>query len=216
MSRTNGRFCLGGHAGALLLAALGDGAFVREATEAVVQVLKRFAAPTGTRGSVLFMQGGLIILGFLFLTFLFRSAIVGDLAPVANGRAPVPRVLLPGRTPPPDPRRARQHAPSFDDGRREGRAAGRTLDEALDALRADGLDLRILESDGQRKRVRLYRCASCSEGLSSCERERGLLAGCFEGVTGELAKVEEALCAREGAPYCEFEIRHGPRVRVAL
>ena len=41
---------------------------------------------------MLLMTGGLVILGFLFLALLFRSAIVGDLAPVANAQRPLPHL----------------------------------------------------------------------------------------------------------------------------
>lgn len=198
----------------MFLAALGDGSIVRSLLDAVVDFLRRFAAPTGARGSLLLMWGGLIILGFLFLTFLFRSAIVGDLAPVANGRTPVPRVLLPGRASPsgasaaPPPARA-----GFAWGRREGRNLGATLDEALEGLRVQGIDARILTTHVDDKRIRLYRCASCASARRDCEAERGLLAGAFERVTGQVAKVDEVVCARAGAPYCEFLVRHAPLVR---
>lgn len=198
------------------LGVIGDGAIVRAALEALVEFLKRFAAPTGTRGSVLFMWGGLIIIGFLFLTFLFRSAIVGDLAPVANARTPAPRVLLPGAPPPanaeaiPAPSGKRMRDP-FDAGRLAGHDAGaRTLDAALGAMHALGLDGRIIGSGPERKRFRAYACISCAKGDDTCEFERGLLAGTFETLGGKLAKVEEVACRRRGDAHCEFEIRHAP------
>ena len=192
---------------------------MRAALEALVGFLKRFAAPTGARGSVLFMWGGLIIIGFLFLTFLFRSAIVGDLAPVANGRTPIPRALLPGK---PAPGGVPALVPPAGKGARfeAGRAAARDveggLDQALATLHASGFDARILLSGRESKRLRAYRCPACAaEGEGACEYARGLLAGAFEAVTGELAKVEETACRREGAPHCEFEGRHAPFPEVA-
>ena len=198
--------------------ALGDGAFVRAALEAIIDFLGRFASPTGARGSILLMTGGLVVLGFLFLVFTFRSAVVGDLAPIANARAPLPRVKDPpsGRVvvaqvaaPVPD-------GDAFGDGRLLGRKPRGNVDEALDALAALGSDARILESDATRKRIRLYRCASCAngDGAHGCERERGFLAGTYEAMTGQLAKVDEVLCASRGDPYCEFEVRHAVLLRV--
>lgn len=158
------------------------------------------------------MSGGLIVLGFLFLAFLFRSAIVGDLAPVANARAPTPRALLP---PPPAPASAPVRAlpgRPFDAGREAARAGGWSLDRALDAFRENGVDPRVMQSAAHWKRVRLYRCLTCAHARagSGCEYERGLLAGAFEALTGDLAKVHETTCAGAGAPFCEFEVRHAP------
>lgn len=198
--------------------ALGDGAVVRAVLDALVEFLGRFASPTGARGSILLMSGGLVVLGFLFLAFTFRSAIVGDLAPTANGRARMPRVkdpptgtvlVAPVQLPAPD-------ADAFGDGRLHGRRPRRDLDEAMEALAQIGSDARVLESNATRKRVRLYRCGSCAAGDASvgCERERGFLAGVFEALTGQLAKVEEVACAAKGAPYCEFEVRHAVIMRV--
>lgn len=204
----------------MYLSVVGDGAFVRAALEGLVEILKRFAAPTGARGSVLFMWGGLIIIGFLFITFLFRSAIVGDLAPVANARSPAPRVTLPGVRPPPGTRdmllptlRDR----TFERGRTAGRDAGSNLDQALATLHAAGFDARIILSGPRHKRVRAYRCADgCAEkGASrSCEYARGLLVGAFESITGDVAKVDEVTCVASGGAHCEFEVRHSPLVQV--
>lgn len=191
---------------------VGDGAIVRAGLAAVLDFLHRFAAPTGERGSILLMSGGLIVLGFLFIAFLFRSAIVGDLAPVANGRAPTPRARLPPRTDVPlAPTRPLPRDP-FAAGREAGRAAEPALDLALDKLQALGADARIIQSSVQWKRVRLYRCLSCQHGASAdgCEHERGLLAGAFESLSGDLVKVHETRCHGRGEPFCEFEIRHAP------
>lgn len=202
----------------LVLAQMGDGAIVRAALDAMVEFLKRFAAPTGARGSVLFMWGGLIIIGFLFMTFLFRSAIVGDLAPVANGRTPMPRVLLPGMRSSVQPLRLASSADrSFDGGRlaaRDGRP--RDIDAALGALHASGFDARVVLSGPEHKRVRAYLCPACGEGsdLFGCEYARGLLAGAFEAITDEVTKVEEVACRHERAPYCEFIVHHARRIRV--
>ena len=190
--------------------AVGDGSIVRAGLDALLDLLGRFAAPTGERGSILLMSGGLIVLGFLFLAFLFRSAIVGDLAPVANARAPTPRVMLPPtlgsatRIPAPPSRQA------FDAGRKAGKAELRTLDAALEHLASHGVEARVLQSHAQWKRVRVYRCASCEHGSSGegCEFERGILAGAFESLTGELAKVHEHACAARGGGYCEFDVAH--------
>lgn len=195
---------------------LGDGGFVRAGSAALVDFLHRYAAPTGARGSVLLMAGGLLVLGFLFTAFLFRSAIVGDLAPVANARRPLPRAILPGE------RRAnlleaRGVAPvEFDAARKLGFETGATLDESLDALAAMGIEARVLQSRGTLKRIRLYRCASCASGQPpiGCEHERGLLAGAFERLTGDVAKVHEVACVAQGAHYCEFEVRHAPLLRL--
>lgn len=198
--------------------AFGDGALVRQGLGALVGFLRDFAAPTGARGSILLMAGGLVVLGFLFLAFLFRSAIVGDLAPVANARAPLPRLTLPPREGE-RPRVAATTTLDFDSARHEGRAEGRErpggVDDVFDLLRAQGCEARVLESAATRKRVRLYRCASCASGTNrrGCEHERGILAGGFEALTGELAKVQETACAARGAPHCEFEVRHAPLAR---
>jgi hypothetical protein len=196
----------------------GDGSLVRAALDALVAVLRHFASPTGARGSVLMMMGGLVVLGFLFLAFVFRSAIVGDLAPLsASGRAPLPRARLPGES-----LRASEGGPAKRGGKlhsfRDARTAARrssaaTVDAVMEALVDDGDDARILESDATRKRVRLYACASCDEERPDCDRERGLLAGGFESLTGQLAKVEEVACRRRGDPHCEFEVRHQVMVR---
>lgn len=204
----------------MYLSAVGDGAFVRAALEGLIEVLKRFAAPTGARGSVLFMWGGLIIIGFLFITFLFRSAIVGDLAPVANARSPAPRVVLPGNRPPAGARDLLlppQRDRTFERGRAVGRDAGTRLDQALAALHAAGFDVRITLSGPQHKRIRAYRCPDgCGAGgsVGSCEYARGLLVGAFEAVTGDVAKVEEIACSGAGAGHCEFDVRHAPLVQV--
>lgn len=186
----------------------GDGAIIRAGLDALFDVLGKFAAPTGERGSILLMSGGLIVLGFLFLAFLFRSAIVGDLAPVANARAPTPRILPPPRDAR-APFAARAIPPrAFDAGRSAGRGAEPSLDAAFAHLREHGADARILQSNASWKRVRVYRCSSCQHGTRECEYERGLLAGAFERVTGELAKVHEATCATRGDAYCEFDVSH--------
>lgn len=195
--------------------AFGDGTVVRSVLGALVGFLRDFASPTGSRGSILLMAGGLVVLGFLFLAFLFRSAIVGDLAPVANARAPIPRVALPPR-PGAEGAPAKPLGPSadFTAGREAGRGASSGLDGVFDVLRAQGSEARILESGALRKRVRLYRCASCAAGAArkrgGCDHERGILAGGFEALTGELAKVHETACAAMGAEHCEFEVQHAP------
>lgn len=190
--------------------AVGDGSFVRAGLDALLGVLHKFAAPTGERGSILLMSGGLIVLGFLFLAFLFRSAIVGDLAPVANGRIAAPRALLPPSAS--DPPLARRAIPSeaFDAGRELGRKGGGVVDRGFEQLRTNGVDARILQSNMHWKHIRLYDCASCAqrESARGCEFERGLLAGMFESMSGDLAKVHETACAARGDAYCEFEIRH--------
>ena len=212
----------------------GDGAIVRKVLGAFVSFLHDFAAPTGARGSILFMAGGLVVLGFLFLAFLFRSAIVGDLAPVANARAPIPRVALPPHadapvTPKPAAKPAAKAAAAapaktaaapgpadFTTGRKQGREGAEALDGVFDVLRAQGSEARILESGALRKRIRVYRCASCASGRpGGCEHERGILAGGFEALTGDLAKVHETACKAAGAPYCEFEVQHAPLRRPA-
>lgn len=196
--------------------ALGDGAIVRSVLDAFVGFLHRFAAPTGARGSVLLMTGGLIILAFLLLALLFRSAIVGDLAPSSNGRVPSPRALMPPRAP-----RGPPSTPLSPGGFAAGRATGAslgavTLDVAFESMRLHGADARILQSGETWKRVRLYRCLTCQHGAHArgCEHERGLLAGAFEAITGELAKVHETACSTQGVAFCEFEIRHAPLAEV--
>lgn len=201
------------------LVAFGDGAIVRKVLDAIVSFLSDFAAPTGARGSILLMAGGLVVLGFLFLAFVFRSAIVGDLAPVANARAPIPRVLLPPRPHEVAAEPRRVPVGDFSAGRREGRGVEEGLDGVFELLRAQGSEARIMESGAMRKRVRLYRCASCVAGVRhkglGCEHERGILAGGFESLTGELAKVRETTCAGAGGEWCEFEIQHAPLRRAA-
>lgn len=196
--------------------ALGDGSVVRNALGALVDFLHRFAAPTGTRGSVLLMTGGLIILGFLFLAFLFRSAIVGDLAPVANGRLASPRALLPA-TDVPTLAHVRAIPPApFESGREIGRQARAGVDTAFDLLRRNGVEGRILRSNMHWKSIRLYACASCAQGANAhgCEFERGLLAGAFERMSGDLCKVHETACVARGDPFCELEVRHAPLIEV--
>ncbi|HUR69751.1 MAG TPA: V4R domain-containing protein [Candidatus Thermoplasmatota archaeon] len=187
---------------------------MRAGLNALLDGLHKIAAPTGARGSVLLMTGGLIVLGFLFLAFLFRSAIVGDLAPVANGRAPTRRVSLPGAQPP-------AHAPpipprAFDAGRNAGRKFEPYLDASFDAMRMQGVDPRVLRTRAGWKIVRMYHCASCERGVAhaGCEYERGLLAGVFEHLSADLAKVHEVACRSRGDAFCEFEVRHAPVVGV--
>lgn len=209
MRRTNRLLTLWAYVTPGVHLAVGDGSIVRAVLAAVVDALHRVAAPTGARGSVLLMTGGLIVLGFLFLAFVFRSAIVGDLAPVANARAPLPRV----RHPAPKEGRASARYPTAEPlaaGRRLGREAPDALDPGLDRLREHGADMRILQSDERRKRVRVYACPSCEAGANAhgCEYERGLLAGLFENLSGELARVHEAECRAHGAEHCEFEVAH--------
>lgn len=190
--------------------AFGDGSVVRAGLDALLDLLHKFAAPTGERGSVLLMSGGLIVLGFLFLAFLFRSAIVGDLAPVANARAPAPRVLMPPASAPVPSRKIARRG--FEAGREAGRQASPIADRAFGYLREHGVEARILQSNAHWKVIRLYACQSCAshEAQAGCEYERGLLAGAFEALTGDLAKVHEMVCVSTGAPHCEFEVRHAP------
>lgn len=196
--------------------AVGDGSMVRAGLDAVLDLLHKFAAPTGERGSILLMSGGLIVLGFLFLAFLFRSAIVGDLAPVANARLPTPRAILPPLTEPVASARSIP-ADAFDAGREAGRTTSPLIDRAFEQLRKNGVDARILQSNMHWKHVRVYACASCAQGraTAACEFERGLLAGSFESMTGDLAKVHETACTARGDAYCEFEVRHAPVLEVA-
>lgn len=196
--------------------AIGDGAFVRAVLDGIVTFLRHFASPTGARGSVLLMTGGLVVLGFLFLAFVFRSAIVGDLAPAANGRAPLPRTRLPGESARLAPPRRQAPARDFRAARQAGRGApAPTLDAVIETLMDHGSDPRVIDSAATLKRIRFYRCASCTGGQAAdCDRERGLLAGGFEALTGQLAKVEESACVRKGAPYCEFEVKHNALVRL--
>jgi predicted hydrocarbon binding protein len=195
---------------------LGDGQFVRSWLGALVDFLHRYAAPTGARGSVLMMAGGLLVLSFLFTAFLFRSNIVGDLAPVANARRPLPRARLPGE-PAPSARVGVVAEPvTFQDARRLGHELSSGFDDAFHAMAELGVEARVIHSLAGRKLVRLYRCASCSTHAPpiGCEHERGLLAGAFERLSGELCKVEEVACAMQGAAFCEFEVRHAPLRRI--
>src|SRR5581483_851215 len=194
---------------------LGDGSFVRDGLRALLDFLHRYAAPTGARGSVLLMAGGLLVLAFLFTASLFRSTIVGDLAAVANARRPLPRARLPDERPPAKVAATAAPVP-FDAARRLGHESAIGLDEAFEELAALGVDARIVQSRATRKVVRLYRCATCAMARApvGCEHERGLLAGAFERLTGDLAKVEEIACRARGAPCCEFEVRHAPLLRI--
>lgn len=187
---------------------LGDGAIVRAGLDAILELLRNVAQPTGARASVLMMSGGLIVLGFLFLAFLFRSAIVGDLAPVANARAPTPRAALPPRADRVAPARSLPRG-AFHAGRSIGRDATR-LDAAFDLLRTQGVEARILQSNEHWKLVRLYRCLTCAHEANArgCEFERGLIAGAFEALTGDVVKVHETACRTAGFQHCEFEVRH--------
>ena len=186
--------------------ALGDGAIVRSVLDALVAFLRTFASPTGARASVLLMTGGLVILGFLFLAFLFRSAIVGDLAPIANAQRPLPRVLLPsGPRPGPGPRPGTPE--EFSGARALARKAHPTLDGIFAFLASQGADARILQNGATRKIVRVYSSAL------PCERVRGLLAGGFEALTGELAKVDEIACRSNGHATCDFDVRHAVLLR---
>lgn len=205
---------------------VGDGTIVRAALDALLGLLRNFAAPTGTRGSILLMSGGLIVLGFLFLAFLFRSAIVGDLAPVSNARVATPRSMLPSATASLVTVTPQIPAHAFDRGRDIGAKAPSTFDGAFDALRGHGVDARIMQSNGTWKRVRVYRCVSCLASqrgtrewspipqAEGCEFERGLLAGALEAVTGDLVKAHETSCVARGDPYCEFDLRHVPVAEV--
>lgn len=197
--------------------AIGDGSIVRAGLDAFLDLLHKFAAPTGERGSILLMSGGLIVLGFLFLAFLFRSAIVGDLAPVANARIAAPRALLP-ETAAATLRSARPIPPdAFGAGRAIGSSARTPIDSAFDHFRKAGVDARMIRSNMHWKQVRIYACASCAQGTNGagCEFERGLLAGAFESMAGDLCKVHETACVARGDPHCEFEVRHAPLPEVA-
>lgn len=185
------------------LLVLGDGAIVRSALDGLIAALHQVAEPTGSRGSILLMAGGLVVLGFLFVSFLFRSAIVGDLAPSATRRTPNPRAVLPG-----DSRTASARPLEFHAAREAGRALAGPFDAAIDELRRHGMEARILLSDGRSKHVRLYECVSCGADVSGCEHERGLLAGLFEARGGGVVRVHEVSCRRDGGDHCEFEITH--------
>ncbi|HVM44984.1 MAG TPA: V4R domain-containing protein, partial [Candidatus Thermoplasmatota archaeon] len=123
---------------------------------------------------------------------------------------PTPRVMLPPASPPV----ATRHVPrrGFEAGRQAGREGGRGIDRGFQVLREHGVEARILQSNAHWKIVRLYACATCgaTKAKRGCEFERGLLAGAFEGMTNELAKVHEVACMAQGAPHCEFEVRHAP------
>lgn len=186
---------------------VGDGSLVRRSLDALVEFLRIFAQPTGARGSVVLMSGGLILLGFLFLAFVFRSAIVGDLAPIAHARPASPRAKLPPALAPRDPTR-RGTPRAFEDGRDVGRGVPVALDDALDALRAQGLDARVLQTRDGWKRVRAYRCGTCDLAEARCDFERGLLAGAFETLSGDIPTVRETTCRSAGGLHCEFEVRH--------
>lgn len=157
------------------------------------------------------MTGGLIVLGSLFLSFVFRSAIVGDLASAALARPPTQRAMLPGTTTAPS-----ALVRDFEAARERGRAAPARLDDALDHVRTQGVDARIVGSSAERKHVRVYGCASCARGENElgCDHERGLLAGAFEAIGAELARVHETVCQRDGDAYCEFEVKHAPHPAV--
>lgn len=187
--------------------AIGDGEIVRVVLDAMVAFLRGFASPTGARGSVLLMTGGLVVLGFLFLAFLFRSAIVGDLAPIANANRPLARALLPPRWSP-GAAPAAASGDEFSRARALARKAHPTLDGVFALLAKEGAQVRVMQSGATRKLVRVYASAL------PCERVRGLLAGGFESLTGELAKVDEVHCRAMGSSCCEFDVRHAVVLRM--
>lgn len=186
---------------------------MRAGLDQIVEFLRLFASPTGARASVLMMTGGLVVLGFLFLVFVFRSTIVGDIAPRANGRRIMARARLPLPAPL-APTRGAPERPSFQSARQLGRSAKPTLDSVFETFLKNGVDARIIQSQATWKRIRVYRCPSCAAELDACESERGLIAGAFETLTSQLAKVEETACVAHGAAYCEFDVRHATLVRV--
>lgn len=174
--------------------------------DAFVGLLRNYAGPTGARGSVLLMSGGLVVLGFLFTVFIFRSAVVGDMAPAANRRGPAPAALMPPERPPPV-RFASLEADGFAAGRQLGRKAPADLDGALGAMPGHGLGApRILQAGSQWMRVRVY-----ASGDARCDVVRGYLAGALERLVGPPAKVDETCCRSRGAEHCEFVIRHPRR-----
>jgi hypothetical protein len=151
------------------------------------------------------MSGGLVVLGFLFLTFIFRSAIVGDLAPTANERGAPPTA----RMPPVEPPYVRVPAShdEFSAARQLARKAPRSLDAALETMGAQGLgEPRILQATAESTRIRVY-----ARGHGGCDAMRGYLVGAFEGLVGAPVKADEVACRRTGEPDCEFLLRHPAR-----
>lgn len=148
------------------------------------------------------MSGGLVILGFLFMTFLFRSAVVGDVASEAHRRARTPSVVMPPARPP-ALSGAATGAP-FDEGRARGRDAPPELDAALAQMPGLGFgDARILQARGEAMHVRIY-----ASGPTACEHVRGYLVGSLERMYGAPVKVDETSCRDHGALHCEFLARH--------
>lgn len=100
---------------------------------------------------------------FLFLALLFRSAIVGDLAPVANPRRPLPRARLPPsgaamrarQTPRPAPT-ASAKRDEFSVARALARKAHPTLDGAFALLAHEDADARVMQSAAMHELVRVY------------------------------------------------------------
>lgn len=173
-----------------------------------MEFLRNYAGPTGARGSILLMAGGLVVLGFLFMIFIFRSAVVGDLAPVANQRDRPPAVLMPPEQPP--MRIAVRAEDPFAEGRQMARRTTGGLEEALDGMASFGLgEPRILRARSDWMHVRVY--ADGDAGGTTCEHVRGYLVGALERVVGAPVKVDESACRASGAPACEFVARHPRR-----
>lgn len=151
------------------------------------------------------MSGGLVVLGFLFLTFIFRSAIVGDIAATANERAPPPRARLPPESSPPRLRYA--EADPFTSARQLGRKAEPDIDGALEAMGPLGLgEPRLLQVGPDWSHVRVY-----AQGAGACDGARGYLVGAFERIAGPPAKADEVACRSRGDKWCEFVVRHPVR-----
>lgn len=149
------------------------------------------------------MSGGLVVLGFLFLIFIFRSAIVGDLAPTAHQRGPPPRAKMPPATPP-LVKQAGSGEAAFSGARQLGRKAEPNLDTALNAMPLLGFgDPRILDATPEWMRVRVY-----ANGQPACDAARGYLVGVLERAIGGPVKADEVECRHANTGHCDFVIRH--------
>lgn len=187
---------------------VGDGAIARAFLDLLVDFLRNYAGPTGARGSILLMAGGLVVLGFLFMIFIFRSAVVGDLASTSNQRGRAPSALMPPRQAP--LRIAVGATDAFGEGRQMARQATGGLDEMLGAMTGLGLGApRILRARAENMHLRVY--AEGDAGGATCEQVRGYLVGALESLLGAPVKVDESACRASGAAHCEFMVRHPRR-----
>ncbi len=93
---------------------------------------------------------------------------------------------------------------------------GELLAEALELAPIHGYGRpEIVEATADFARYREHECADCygmpNVGYPICVYEAGVTAGALEVGMGRPVEVREVKCCAAGDPYCEYEIRVGPK-----